>query len=93
MVQIILAYYGTEHEYLHTCGGTKTDLVAEQRLPKVQARLMNDCVHSHIIYDGLPDPGQLPHSCLPILVCSPGTSMSCHRNFGSEIFGPPGQHF
>ena len=22
-----------------------------------------------------------------------GTSMSCHRNFGSEIFGPPGQHF
>ena len=38
MVQIILAYYGTEHEYLHTCGGTKTDMVAEQRLPKVQAK-------------------------------------------------------
>ena len=37
MVQFILAYYGTEYEYLHTCGDTKTDLVAEQRLPKVKA--------------------------------------------------------
>ena len=75
MVQINLAYYRTEYEYLHSCGGTKTDLVAEQRLPNVQARLMNDCVHSHIIYDGLPDPGQLPHSCLPILVCSSGGAL------------------
>ena len=90
MIQIILACYRTEYEYLHTCGGAKTDLVAEQRLPKVQARLMNDCVQSHIIYDGLPDPGQLP--VIPVsqylfasLVLSP--------EFWSEIFGPPGQHF
>ena len=87
MVQIILACYGTEYEYLHTCGGAKTDLVAEQRLPKVQSRLMNDCVHSHIIFPTQDNYQSFlsPNTCL--------LPWSCHRNFGSEIFGPPGQHF
>ena len=41
-----------------TCCCTKNELVAERKLPKVQTK--NDCLHFHIIYDGLPDPGQLP---------------------------------
>ena len=43
----------------HVLWYTKNQLVAERRLPKVQTRLINDYLHFHNIYDGLPDPGQL----------------------------------
>ena len=53
-------YYRKHMHMDHMLWYTKDQLVAERRLPKVQTRLINDYLHFHNIYDGLPDPEQLP---------------------------------
>ena len=56
---VILACYGKDWHMCHVLLYEKLNkLVAEQKLPKVQTKI--DCLRFHIIYDGLPDPGQLP---------------------------------
>ena len=55
----ILACYGKDWHMCHMLLYKKlNELVAERKLPKVQTKI--DCLHFYIIYDGLPDPGQLP---------------------------------